>query len=137
MLQTRLSRPRWLRKKWPDFSVLESVYGELCKDILRERKRMGGDWAVATLLMDRQIRDFVRSQMSPELQIVVLDMTLEDQMERVRGRHGGEEAAVDMFKAVYDISEPAQEDEPNTIDLKVTPDMKPQDVVKKVLQMIS
>ena len=91
--------------------------------------------------------------MGPELQIVVLDMSLEDQMERVRGRHGGEEAAVDMFKvrlirliqlydgfriqAVYHISESAQQDEPNTIDLKVTPDMKPQDVVMKVLQMIS
>ena len=40
-------------------------------------------------------------------------------------------------QAVYEISEPAQEDEPNTIDLKVTPDMKPEDVVRKVLEMIS
>ena len=39
-----------------------------------------------------------RSQLGPELQIVVLDMTLEDQMERVRRRHGGEDSAVDMFK---------------------------------------
>ena len=47
-------------KKWADFSVLESCYGEMCKDILRERKRMGGDWAIATVLYDRQIRDYVR-----------------------------------------------------------------------------
>ena len=51
---------KMVEKEWKDFSVLESVYGELCKDILRERRRMGGDWVVATLLMDRQIRDFVR-----------------------------------------------------------------------------
>ena len=51
---------RMAGEKWADFSVLESCYGELCKDIMRERKRMGGDWAVATVLMDRQLRDFVR-----------------------------------------------------------------------------
>ena len=47
-------------KKWADFSIMESCYAELCKDILRERKRMGGDWAIATALIDRQIRDYVR-----------------------------------------------------------------------------
>ena len=46
--------------KWADFSIMESCYAELCKDILRERKRMGGDWAVATTLIDRRIRDYVR-----------------------------------------------------------------------------
>ena len=46
--------------KWGDFSIMESCYKELCKDILNERKRMGGDWAIATALIDRQIRDYVR-----------------------------------------------------------------------------
>lgn len=39
---------------------MESCYAEMCKDILRERKRMGGDWAIATALIDRQIRDYIR-----------------------------------------------------------------------------
>ena len=39
-------------------------------------------------------------------------------------------------QAIYEISDPAQEDEPNTLALMVTPDMKPGEVVKKILQMI-
>ena len=40
----------------------------------------------------------LRSQLGPELQIVVLDMALEDQMERVRERNKGEESAVELCK---------------------------------------
>ena len=36
--------------------------------------------------------------MGPELQIVVLDMALEDQMERIRERNKGEESAVEICK---------------------------------------
>ena len=73
--------------------------------------------------------------MGPELQIVVLDMSLEEQMGRMRKRHMGNEAAVEFAKvneaeghsqikrvylrAVYDASEPAEEKEANTIDLNV------------------
>ena len=41
-----------------------------------------------------------------------------------------------VSQAIYEISDPAQEDEPNTLALMVTPDMKPGDVVQKVLQII-
>ena len=40
----------------------------------------------------------LRSQLGPELEIVVLEMSLEEQMERIRGRHEGSENAVDMMK---------------------------------------
>ena len=36
--------------------------------------------------------------LGPDLQIVVLDMTLEEQKERVRVRHGGSEEVVDFMK---------------------------------------
>ena len=38
----------------------EVAYKELCKDVARERSRIGGDWAIAALLDSRRIRDFVR-----------------------------------------------------------------------------
>ena len=38
----------------------EAAYRELCKDIARQRARIGGDWAIAALLDSRSIRDFVR-----------------------------------------------------------------------------
>jgi hypothetical protein len=75
-------------------------------------------------------------------------MALEDQMERVRARHGGDQSAVEMFKvrstyvvlsltmqAIHSVCEPAGEDEPATFDLKVTADMTQEDVVNKLLQM--
>ena len=45
-----------------DFKVAdqEVAYKELCKDVARERSRIGGDWAIAALLDSRRIRDFVR-----------------------------------------------------------------------------
>lgn len=39
-----------------------------------------------------------RSQLGPELQIVVLDMALEQQMDRIRERNKGEESAVELCK---------------------------------------
>ena len=39
-----------------------------------------------------------RGWMGPELRIVVLDMSLEEQLDRVRKRHAGHESAVDMAK---------------------------------------
>ena len=41
---------------------------------------------------------FCRSQLGPDLQIVVLDMALDDQIERVKKRHKGEESAIEMCK---------------------------------------
>ena len=39
-----------------------------------------------------------RSRLGPDLVFVVLDMTLEQQMDRIRGRHDNDEAAVEMMK---------------------------------------
>ena len=98
---------------------LEAMYREMCKDIARERARLGGDWAIAVVLHSQSMRDFVRStphslswltltlrsQLGPDLEIVVLEMTLEEQMERIRGRHEGSEDAVEMMKVpIYDFT---------------------------------
>ena len=39
-----------------------------------------------------------RSRLGPDLEFVVLDMDLEQQMARIRGRHDNDEAAVEMMK---------------------------------------
>jgi len=114
---------------------LEESFQAMCEDIMRQKKRVGGDWAVACVLDYKKLRKLVRGWMGPQLQIVVLDMSLEEQMERVRKRHGGDERVADLAKAIYDLSEPAGEEEPNTIDLKVSLDMTPEDVVLKILEL--
>ena len=103
-----------LEGKEVDEAAMEAMYREMCKDIARERARLGGDWAIAVVLHSQSIRDFVRSthhslsrltlllrsQLGPDLEIVVLEMSLEEQMERIRGRHEGNQDAVQMMKVL-------------------------------------
>ena len=39
---------------------LKPFYELMCEDILRERKRIGGDWAVASVVFSREHRDLLR-----------------------------------------------------------------------------
>ena len=43
-----------------EFENLKEFYGCMCDDILSERKRIGGDWAVAGVAFTREVRDFIR-----------------------------------------------------------------------------
>ena len=40
--------------------ILREFYTAMCDDILRERKRIGGDWAIAAVTMTREMRDHIR-----------------------------------------------------------------------------
>ena len=76
-------------------------------------------------------------------------------MERVSARHKGDEQAVEMLKVRiillfwrcvvktnlaffwqgwFRVFEPVQKNEPNTVSIKVTPDMTPFDVMSAVLK---
>merc|ERR550517_909011 len=123
-----------LQGKEADVGALEAMYREMCKDIARERARLGGDWAIATVIHSQSMRDFVRSLLGPELEIVVLEMTLEEQVERIKGRHEGNEDAVQMMKAFFEFCEPAGPEEANTIGITVTPGMSPGEVLQRILQ---
>merc|ERR1719305_467580 len=85
---------------------LEAMYREMCKDIARERARLGGDWAIAVVLHSQ----------------------------RIRGRHEGSEDAVEMMKAFFKFCEPAGPEETNTIGITVTPGMSPDEVLQRILQ---
>lgn len=112
---------------------MKAFYREMCRDIKRERARIGGDWAIATVISSRSLRDLVRQELGPELEIAVVEMTLEQQVERIRKRHKGNEQAVDMLKKFYNICDPAEENEPNTLAVKVTTAMTPHDVMNIIL----
>jgi len=118
-------------------NILEEGYRAMCNNIKKERKRIGGDWAISCVLVTRKIRDIVRSEIGRNLQIVSLDMNLDDQMARVSSRHLGDQHTVDMMKVIYDLSEPAGEDEPNIVEVKVTPDKTPDDVLNMVLEKVN
>jgi len=117
-----------------DNEIAKGLYGAMCDDIKRERERIGGDWAVAGFVMNRELRDFMRSKLGPDLIFVLLDMEEEDIKERVRTRHKGSEQAVNML--VKFACEPIAEDEEKAVTLKITKDMTREDVVEKILGIV-
>ena len=115
------------------------LYSAMCEEIARERKRIGGDFVVANAVPSRAFRDHIRKYLGPDLIFVVLDMTKEDQMARLKGRHGdgeGSEVFIDLLKKSHDLYEPAQKDEPNTFAILVNKDMSRDDVVEQILQLL-
>ena len=122
-----------------DFKKLCEIWSVMAKDVIRERKRMGGDWAVVHAVPKRALRDHIRKELGPDLVFVVLHMTKEDQDKRVKGRHGDSDAGGginDYLTDLYKVYEPATEDEPNALDIRVTPEMTPDDVVAKILDSL-
>ena len=119
-----------------DFDRLCHFYSAMSKDIDTEQKRIGGNWAVAHAVPTRKFRDHIRKQLGSNLIFVVLHMSKEDQVERIKGRHGDEAMFVDMLTKSYYVFEPAEDDEPNTISILITKDMTREDVTDKILRMV-
>ena len=119
-----------------DDEVLKTFYSLMAADIDVNQKRIGGNWAVAQAVPTRAFRDHIRSQLGPNLIFVVLHMDKEDQIERLRARHGDDETFVELLSTTYNLYEPATDDEPNSIHVLLTNDMTRDDVADKILQMV-
>jgi len=120
-----------------DFDSATNWYTFMCKDIAREQKRIGGDFAVAQAVPTRKLRDHIRKELGPNLIFVVMHMNKEDQYERVKARHGDEDSIVEMLAKIHEVFEPAGDDEQNAIHLLVTKDMTRDDVVDKVIRLVN
>jgi len=120
-----------------DVKPLLESYSALCKNIAAERSRLGGDWVVAQAVTSRCLRDHLRSQLGPELIIVILSMSREQQMTRAKGRHSEHEQFTEFLTKAYDLYEPAGVDEPNTIEIKITHEMTKEDVCKIMLDNVN
>ena len=119
------------------FDDLHPLYKEMVDDILRQKKRLGGDFAIAHAVATRTSRDFIRNHMGNNVIFIVLNLTEQCQKARLRGRHGDqllEESTLmtDMFK----FYEAAGEDEPNAYNVTIEDGESPEDVLQNVLDLI-
>ena len=121
-----------------DPEMVQKYYQEMCNDIIREKARIGGNWAIAQAVPKRSMRDYIRGYMGPDLIFVVLHMTKEDQIDRIKARHGkdSDESFLDLLFKSYDIYEQVTEDEPNAIQILVTKDMSKDEVVNEILRSL-
>ena len=101
-----------------NMDALKGFYRELAMDIKTQKERIGGDWAVAHVLIHREIRDMIRCVvelcltivrflfhfiyfrdiLGPELVIINLTMTNEDRNKRLMERHEGNEQIAKIMK---------------------------------------
>ena len=120
-----------------DKSMIGKYYIELCKYIKAEKKRLGGDWIVAHGVPSRTSRDFIKEQLGPNAIFVVLNMSKEDQKERLDKRHGKEQSSINWLYEIYDAFEPAAADEERAINIQITSNMSKEDVALMILDNIS
>ena len=63
----------------------------------REKKRIGGDWAVASILVSRGVRSYLRSVLGPDLVILCLTMSDSERRQRILQRHAGDTNSADWM----------------------------------------
>ena len=88
-----------------DLKKLKHYYKHLCDDIIKERRRVGGDWVIAYVAFNRELRQLIKSHFGPELEMVFLNMTDTTVENRLRARTRGNTRALDNFmvKAFYKV----------------------------------
>ena len=84
-------------KKYDKEVMLEFVR-HLALDVAREKKRIGGDFAVAAVLLTEDVRDQLREILGGQLTIVSLTMSEADRRTRLLQRHGGNDSSADVME---------------------------------------
>ena len=112
------------------------VYSAMAEDIKREKKRIGGHWAVAGMVMTREARDNLRKILGLQLVFILLTMPSEDRRKRILSRHGNRKSAVEAMDRFEAACAPGQEGEPNTINLSLTAAMSREEVVEEVRRFV-
>ena len=119
-----------------DMSSLEAGYDEMCKDIIRERARIGGDWVIAHSAKTKSLRDYIRKKLGPDLIFVALDMNKELQMRRLEHRHGNRDE-IKYPDWVYNLFEPAQPHETQMIEIVMDSEMSRDDAIQEIFKKIA
>ena len=102
---TRLEMLTKTRDMWLDLfagkafdrEMMTTYYGAMAADIGAEKKRIGGDFAIANVVIIKEVRDKMREWLGPDLIFVHLEMAEEDRRARVMERHMGEANAADLM----------------------------------------
>ena len=55
--------------------LLDPMYKEMGKDLVKQKNRLGGDWAIAQAVFSRSQRDLLRKIIGPDLIFIVLNLT--------------------------------------------------------------
>lgn len=122
-----------------DKELLLEYYVALCEDINKQKERIGGDWAVAHVVLSKEVRDTLRRILGPDLVIIILTMSKEAKNARLKHRHDGNLQFVEMMEVFENLMDAPDQmcDEPFCITIEVEADETREDVVEKIRKVIS
>ena len=81
---------------------LEPMYEEMSKHIALQRKRLGGNMAIAQAVFSRGQRERIRKMIGPDLVFIVMNLTKECQLKRIESRHGDQSEWASEFMPFLD-----------------------------------
>jgi len=134
-----------LKGKPVDPKIWEDFYTLLCEDILKEREKIGGRWVVNQAVYTKAAREVVREKLGDYLTMVVLvsedtDLQKERLSKRALGEgEVGKEAKKEADETMQRQTGGAEEvdnTERNTLEVKVSKAMSPEDVADLVLNLV-
>ena len=111
----------------------------IASDVLKQRKRIGGDWSIAFAVFSRKQRDIIRKILGPDVIFVVLNLTKDCTKKRLAGRHGDGDLADKMTNTLLEMHkfyEKAGEHEWKAFNIMIEEDMNSDNVIDKVMDII-
>ena len=122
-----------------DWTALKPFLIQAGKHIREQKKRIGGNFAVAQAVTSREMRDAIRVEL-PDCTFITLTLTKEAQKKRIIARHGDMqdniEGLLQLMTGMYDLYELPGEGELNTYNVDITEEMSQMDVMNEVLTIL-
>ena len=118
---------------------METASEDMANDVLKQRKRIGGDWSIAFAVFSRKQRDIIRKILGPDVIFMVLNLTKDCTKKRLASRHGDSDVADKFTTRLLEFTkfyEKAGEDEENAFNIMIEEDMNVDNVIDKVMEII-
>ena len=131
-----------ISKRLPyEVEKVKPFFRALAKDIVKHKKRLGGNFAVAQAVPTRVLRDCIKEIFGPQGIFVVLRVTKETNAKRIADRHAGGDPEtikkmLEFLDGIYDAYEDAQPGEENCITVEIGPDDSREHVMNKILKQV-
>ena len=141
LLRGLLEFPKFAEGQEFDLDVVNAWYTEMAKDILREKNKIGGSWAVAQAVPKQSMRDIIRKVLGDQCVFVILSLSAETNAKRINTRHAymdeaSKESLQEWMNNMYQLYELAGADEENAVNVEIGTDMDKYQVAQAILQKV-
>ena len=122
-------------------NIHDYINVEMAKDILREKNRIGGSWAVAQAVPKQSMRDTIRKVLGDQCIFVILSLSSDTNAKRIGVRHAemdeaSKKAVQETMNNMHQLYEVAGENEENAVNVEIGPDMDKYQVAKEILRKV-